>query len=224
MPREELERSVLNAQFDERAKTYSFCAARLDFAGTVLLWALVLETSSSSKLPRHLVNSFAPPSLAPASVSHAQAHALCCISPGHGFSQHDVVLLPRGDLFRGRGVNGYPTGAIPRPTQPALAPAGPTPVNSLLPSAEEWDLRDAQAGALIYQNIMLPGLHGLLPTDTSKEMWDKLQVKFAHTSEALKAQAMEKLRGVKLANGSGLPAHLDKLTMLRGEALLIGAL
>ncbi|KAJ7132493.1 hypothetical protein C8R44DRAFT_558679, partial [Mycena epipterygia] len=78
-------------------------------------------------------------------------------------------------LLRGRGLDGYPLGTILRSaaaTFPGLYPsAHATPLNSRNPSTEEWDLRDATAGAILYQNIVDPKAHGIGATDTSRQMW-----------------------------------------------------
>ncbi|KAF7333549.1 Retrotransposon Ty1-copia subclass [Mycena sanguinolenta] len=151
-------------------------------------------------------------------------------------------------LMRGRGVAEYPEGKIHRPSAmgasaptPAADDSGdgadasistaqrgtpsvtPTAINSHTPSLEEWTLRDGIAAAIIYQNVAQPAAHGIRASNTSREMWAALSLKFGRTSEALKAQAMDRLRAVKLKNGRDLPQHLDKLSTLRDEALRVGA-
>ncbi|KAJ6485498.1 hypothetical protein DFH09DRAFT_1339776 [Mycena vulgaris] len=126
-------------------------------------------------------------------------------------------------LLRGRGLDGYPLGTILRSsaqTYPGLYVIPTTAANSRTPSQDEWDLRDANAGAIIYQNVVDPIAHGLVPTETSRQMWILLSAKFNRTSEVLKGLAVEKLRALKLANGRGLPAHLDALTKLRAEQII----
>jgi hypothetical protein len=123
--------------------------------------------------------------------------------------------------LRGRGLYGYPSGSILRPQHPMSLHA--TSANSTSPSTEEWDLRDAMASAIIYQNIVDPRAHGLSASETSREMWLKLTVKFVRKSEVLKGIAMDTLRSLKLASGRDLPAHLKALTKLRSDALDVGA-
>ncbi|KAJ7139068.1 hypothetical protein C8R44DRAFT_605716, partial [Mycena epipterygia] len=97
-------------------------------------------------------------------------------------------------LARGKGYGGYLDGSIARPTftvpiaqyatgfatsiyNPSISTAGgPTMslANASTPSQAEWDLRDGQMGAMIYQNVKDPKAHGLSPTNTSREMWDTL--------------------------------------------------
>ncbi|KAJ6502974.1 hypothetical protein DFH09DRAFT_861030, partial [Mycena vulgaris] len=99
---------------------------------------------------------------------------------------HDVMI----SLARGKGYEGYLNGTILRPADstfiapntsiynPSISTAGhagtASMANALFPSQGEWDLRDAQMGAMIYQNIKDPKAHGLKPTSTSKRMWDTL--------------------------------------------------
>jgi hypothetical protein len=123
--------------------------------------------------------------------------------------------------LRGRGLYGYPSGAILRPQNPTSL--HPTLANSTIPSTEEWDLRDAMASAIIYQNVVDPRAHALSASETSRKMWLKLVTKFHRKSEVLKGQAMDALRSLKLASGRDLPAHLDVLTKLRSDALDAGA-
>ncbi|KAJ6577263.1 hypothetical protein B0H19DRAFT_1061923 [Mycena capillaripes] len=113
-------------------------------------------------------------------------------------------------LVRGRGYHGYLTGAILRPAAPTFS-GHPSAPNSLLPSTEEWDLRDGHAGALIYQNVKDPKAHSLSATDTAHEMWIALEAKFNCSSEVLKGLALERLRSAKLASGRNMPVHLDVL-------------
>ncbi|KAJ7021894.1 hypothetical protein C8F04DRAFT_972140, partial [Mycena alexandri] len=102
-------------------------------------------------------------------------------------SFHDVMI----SLARGKGYEGYLNGNIPRPTAAATSASsaagfatsiynlsistagGPTALlaNASTPSQAEWDLRDGQMGAMVYQNVKDPKAHGLSPTATSHEMW-----------------------------------------------------
>jgi hypothetical protein len=52
-------------------------------------------------------------------------------------------------------------------------------------------------------------------------MW-VLNAKFGCKLEVLKGLAMQHLRGLKLADGSGLPQHLDKLTTLCADYTRVG--
>jgi hypothetical protein len=81
---------------------------------------------------------------------------------------------------------------------------------------------DGQISATIYQNIKDPKAHSLEPTDTARAMWVLLNAKFGRKSEVLKGLAMQRLRGLKLADGSSLPQHLDKLTTLRADYTHVG--
>jgi hypothetical protein len=70
--------------------------------------------------------------------------------------------------LRGRGLYGYPSGAILRPQNPTSL--HPTLANSTIPSTEEWDLHDAIASTIIYQNIVDPCAHALSASKTSRDM------------------------------------------------------
>jgi hypothetical protein len=130
----------------------------------------------------------------------------------------DVVF----NLVRGRGYQGYLDGTVVRPTATAVVAAGATPVNSVFPSPEEFDLRDGYVSVLLYQNIKDPKAHGLNPADSARTMWAALHGKFNRTSETLVGHEMEKLRGLKLASGRDLPAHLEALTKQRSEVIRVG--
>ncbi|KAJ7449606.1 hypothetical protein FB451DRAFT_1053102, partial [Mycena latifolia] len=73
-------------------------------------------------------------------------------------------------LARGRGLEGYLTGAIQRSVAPTWN-GHPTPANSIFPSTEEWDLCDGLVSALLYQNIKDPEAHGLEVNGTAHLMW-----------------------------------------------------
>ncbi|KAF7372370.1 Retrotransposon Ty1-copia subclass [Mycena venus] len=125
-------------------------------------------------------------------------------------STTSIPILPIGNILCGCSLDNYPLGTI-QPTIavtfPSLYSTQTTVINSCTPSAEEYDLRDAIASAIIYQNILDPTAHG---------------INFNCTFEVLKSNALEKLRAVKLANGWGLPAHLENLTKLHTDTNRIG--
>ncbi|KAJ7303771.1 hypothetical protein DFH08DRAFT_976798 [Mycena albidolilacea] len=102
----------------------------------------------------------------------------------------------------GRGLYGYPSGSILCPQHPMSLHV--TSANSTSPSTEEWDLRDAMASAIIYQNVVDPRVHGL-------------------SAKVLKGIPMDTLCSLKLTSRCDLPAHLEALTKLRSDALDVGA-
>jgi hypothetical protein len=158
---------------------------------------------------------------------------------GQNWASFQDIMI---SLARGKGYEGYLNGNIPRPT--AAAPPGPSAAgfatsiynpsistaggptaslaNSSTPSQAEWDLRDGQMGAMVYQNVKDPKAHGLSPTDTSREMWVALVGKFNRSSEVLKGLAFTKLRALKCKEGRHIRAHLDQLAKLRSEVGRVG--
>ncbi|KAJ7190837.1 hypothetical protein GGX14DRAFT_603424 [Mycena pura] len=95
------------------------------------------------------------------------------LSDSNWLSWDDVII----SILRGRGLEGYPTGVVLQ-QQNGTFPGHPLLPNSDVPSAEEWSLRDGIASSIIYQNIVDPMAHGLIPTETSREMYLKLHAKF----------------------------------------------
>ncbi|KAJ7606008.1 hypothetical protein FB45DRAFT_1041738 [Roridomyces roridus] len=111
---------------------------------------------------------------------------------------------------------------IPSSISAVLPASTTTSVNSLTPSLEEWLLRDAMAGAIIYQNVKDPAVHGLSAADTSREMWVALHGKFDRKTEVVKGLRMAELRSVKLDSGRNLLKHLDDLARARARAVDAG--
>jgi hypothetical protein len=126
-------------------------------------------------------------------------------------------------LLHGKGLLGYPTGEIPKPSDAAsLRVTAATAINSLHPSLEEWLLRDSQAEAIIYQNIKEPRSHDLNATDPSEIMWTHLKTKFNRASDVLKGIALDEYRAAKLTNSRLMPQHLDTLRDLKDEYIRKG--
>lgn len=125
-------------------------------------------------------------------------------------------------IVQGRGLEGYLTGAIVRPTvhPPMIYPISTqnTPPNSYSPSLEEWLYRDGVVASILYQNVIDPKAHGISPLDSSILIANTLDSKFRSVSEISKIQAMQRLQGEKFITGANLLTHLDTLSKLRTEA------
>src|ERR1700761_5503897 len=108
------------------------------------------------------------------------------LTDSNWLSWDDVII----SILRGRGLEGYPTGVVVLQPNPTFL-GHPSLPNSDTPSAEEWRLRDGIASSIIYQNVVDPMAHGLVPTNSSREMYLKLYAKFHRTSEVSKRLAMD---------------------------------
>lgn len=124
-------------------------------------------------------------------------------------------------LIRGKGLEGYLTGTIPRPQSTfhppmiiAPSPVPPTLPTSPFPSVEEWTYQEGYVASLLYQNILNPKAHGIRPMHSALHITTTLDAKFRSRSKVGKIRAMKHLQDEKFTAGNHLLDHLDQLAKL----------
>ncbi|KAF5375887.1 hypothetical protein D9615_008209 [Tricholomella constricta] len=120
---------------------------------------------------------------------------------------------------RARGALGYLFGATKRPegkeeevdelSQPEIL--APTSWTSKIPSAEEWDMRDAWALALIAFNTKNPIGLGIKLNGTGADAWESLCETYGEISDFAAADAERILRTTLLTEGADLLLHITDL-------------
>ncbi|CAK5269033.1 unnamed protein product [Mycena citricolor] len=127
-------------------------------------------------------------------------------------------------MARGRGVEGYLFGTVAEPAGfvANTGSLGFSPLNSTMPSPDEYSLRDGWVAAMLFQNIKDPRSHDLKGTDSAHLIWTTLVSKFNRSTELLVGMKMERLRSLELKDPRYLISHLDELVKRRAEVHDIG--
>ncbi|CAK5276895.1 unnamed protein product [Mycena citricolor] len=126
------------------------------------------------------------------------------------------------NMARGRGLEGYLTGAIAVPASFVPTSLGYTLLNSSFPSPDEWALRDGWVATMLYQNVKDPRSHDISGSDTAHQMWTSLIGKFNRSTDLLIGIRMERLRDLQLKDTRYLPGHINELIKLRADVHGIG--
>lgn len=147
----------------------------------------------------------------------------------------DGKRFPRFNLLlnvaaKARGVDGYITGTIPKPTKIAgstpLAtslPPDPTQWISTSPSYQEWIVRDAYTLSMIVNNVTDTVGLGVKTDGTAHEAYESLNDGFAVVSDLALVNAERELRDLRYIDGQDFDDHLSSLRICWNAANAQGA-
>jgi len=126
-----------------------------------------------------------------------------------------------------KGVVGYLDGTIKDPmittSTPTTSPQPETPWNSLLPTIDEWEARNAWTKILLTFNTKNPVGLGINISSSAAEAWETYKSGYEATSDIARQNAEQELRNLAFSDGDDFQTHVTIMQNKLSQARALGA-
>ena len=122
-----------------------------------------------------------------------------------------------------RGVSGYLDGTITKPTKTPTKTPPETSWNSLNPSKDKWEIRNAWAKILLTFNTKNPVRLGINVNGTAADTWESYKSNYETASDMTRQNTEQELRNITFSDGDDFQNHVTIMRNKLSQARALGA-